>query len=222
MKVSIVIPCWNSKEWIADAIESALAQTSRCEVICVDDGSTDGSSQIIDSYKTHGISVVHQVNKGLASARNTGIMVATGDYILFLDSDDILKENAVERLIEIAKTTDADVVAPSFQEFGLNQVNVILKPFPSIEDFKKGNHIGYCSLVRRAALLEVGGYSPKMVKGYEDYHLWFDLLKRGKRFVTTPEILWMYRIRENSMISDSVKYHELLMEQIRNDHHEVW
>lgn len=220
--ISIVIPCFNSKEWIADAIESALAQTTRCEVIVVDDGSTDGSGLMADSYKTHGVKVIHQVNKGLASARNTGIMNSTGDYILFLDSDDILKENAAERLLEIAKTTDADVVAGSFQEFGLNQAVVTLKPFPSVEDFKKANHIGYCTLVKKSTLLEVGGYSPKMVKGYEDLHLWFDLLKRGKRFVTTQEVLWMYRIRENSMITDSVKYHELLMEQIRTDHKELW
>lgn len=222
MNITIGIPCYNSKEWIADAVESALSQTLPCEVLVIDDGSTDGSAHIVDSYKTHGVKVIHQVNKGLASARNSAIMNSTGDYLLFLDSDDMLEENAAERLLEIAKTTDADVVAPSFEEFGLNKAQVTLKPFPSIEDFKKGNHIGYCALIKKSALLEVGGYSPKMIKGYEDYHLWFDLLKRGKRFVTTQEVLWRYRIRENSMISDSVKYHELLMEQIRTDHHEVW
>ncbi len=93
MSISIVIPSYNQQEYLPDAIESAIKQG--CEVIIVDDGSTDNSLAIAQKYP---VKVVSQVNKGLASARNCGIMNATTDYVLFLDADDILEDNAVERI----------------------------------------------------------------------------------------------------------------------------
>lgn len=218
MKVSVVIPAYNQAEFLPDAIESALSQTlypDDCEVIVVNDGSTDATAEIVKNYP---VKAVHQVNKGLASARNTGIMNATGEYILPLDADDLLEDNCAEKLYGIAEQTKADVVAPSFKCFGKHQDLVILIPSPSLEDFKVGNRIGYCSLIKRATLLEVGGYSPKMVWGFEDYHLWFDLLRRGKRIVTTPDVLWLYRTKEHSMIHDANEHREELMAQIKKDH----
>lgn len=219
MKISIIIPTYNGAEWIADAVESALSQTLKCEIIVIDDGSTDGTQNILKDYP---VKVIHQINKGLPSARNTGIMNATGEYILPLDADDILKEDCAEKLLEIMETTNADVVSPSFKEFGKSDALVILLPAPTIEDFKVGNRIGYCSLIRKSVLLEVGGYSSKMVWGYEDLALWFDLLKRGKRFVTTQDILWLYRIKETSMMTISRAHHDELMDQIKKDNPEIY
>lgn len=214
MKISIVIPVYNQQDYLADAIESALSQTIRCEVIVVNDGSTDHSGDIAKNYP---VKLINQVNKGLASARNTGIMNATTDYILFLDSDDLLQENCAEKLLQIAETTGADVVAGSFKTFGIENTQVILMSAPTLEDFKVANRIGYSTLIKRETLLEVGGYSPRMAKGYEDLHLWFNLLIRGKLIVTTQDILWLYRTRTDSMISESVKYHDELMAQIKKD-----
>ena len=91
--ISIIIPCYNQAEYLPQAIESALNQKTGedFEVIVVNDGSTDNSLEIAKSYK--GIKVISQVNKGLSSARNTGIMNAIGDYILFLDADDNFYED---------------------------------------------------------------------------------------------------------------------------------
>lgn len=214
MTCSIIIPVFNGQEWIADAIESAISQTVRSEVIVIDDGSTDSSAAIAKNYP---VKLVRQINKGLPSARNAGIMNATGDYILPLDADDQLQDNCVEKLLQIAEATGADVVSPSFKTFGKDSGLVILLPSPTVEDFKIGNRVGYCSLIKKSTLLEVGGYSPKMVWGYEDLALWFDLLKRGKRFVTTTDVLWLYRTKEVSMITESVKHHDELMEQIKKD-----
>lgn len=222
MTTSIIIPLYNQQDFIADAIESAMSQTTKCEIVVVNDGSTDNSPDIAKGYEQYGVKVIHQINKGLPSARNTGIMNATGDYILPLDSDDQLLDNCVEKLMVIAETTGADVTSPSFKTFGIDNSQVILMPAPTIEDFKQGNRIGYCSLMKKSVLLEVGGYSPRMVYGYEDYALWFDLLKRGKRFVTTPEILWLYRTRTDSMINESRKHHEELMAQIAHDNKELF
>lgn len=208
--MSVSISSYNQAEFLPDAIKSALNQTMACEVIVIDDGSTDNSLEIAQKFP---VKVISQVNKGLASARNTGIMNATGDYILFLDADDILLPNYVEEIIK----HHADIIAPSFKTFGTSSQEIILMPNPTIEDFKTGNRIGYCSAIKRSKLLEIGGYSPKMIQGWEDYHLWFNLLTRGATIRTIPEVLWMYRTKEKSMWTESQKYSEELWSQIKKD-----
>jgi GT2 family glycosyltransferase len=94
-------------------------------------------------------------------------------------------------------------------------------PNPTLEDFKTGNRIGYCSAIKRSKLLEIGGYSPRMTTGYEDLHLGFNLLNRGAKIITIPEILWLYRTKEKSMIHDAIKHHAELMAQIHKDFPEV-
>lgn len=215
MTFSCVIPSYDQQEYLNSAIDSVLAQTVPFdEVIVVDDGSTDESLKIARSYN---IKVISQVNKGLASARNTGTMNATSDYILFLDADDMLLENCVEEINKVAETTKADVISPSFKEFGIRNTEIILMENPTLADFKTGNRIGYCSAIKREVLLEVGGYSPRMWTGFEDYHLWFNLLSRDKKFVTLPQILWLYRTKEVSMITESMKHSDELMSQIAKD-----
>lgn len=216
--LTISISSYNQQEFLMDAIESALNQTVPCEVIVVDDGSTDHSLEIAKKY---GVRVISQVNKGLSSARNTGLMNATFDWILFLDADDILLPNCVERIIEKIQDTHADIIGLSFKEFGIRNTEIILMPNPTLEDFKTGNRIGYCSAMRKNALLECGGYSPKMTFGYEDLALWYDLLGRGKKIVTIPEVLWLYRTKEKSMIHDAIAHHAELMAQIHKDFPEV-
>ena len=216
MRVTIVIPSYNQSKFLREAIESALEQTVECEVIVVDDGSTDDSLKVAREYEPR-IKVISQVNKGLASARNTGIMNAKGTHILPLDADDILVENCVEILTLAAEASDADVVAPSFRCFGEAEENIILMATPQLEDFRTGNRIGYFSLFKKPILLEVGGYSPRMEEGYEDMHLTINLLTRGKRIVTVPQVLVLYRTKKESMWKASLKHHKKLMNQIYHD-----
>lgn len=218
--ISIIIPVFNGQEWLADAIESALSQKIPREVIVINDGSTDKSLNIAERFLPF-VKIISQVNKGLASARNTGIMNSCEEYILPLDADDILLENCVERIREVAKETNTDIIAPSFKEFGLSNREVILGN-PTLEDFKTANRIGYCAAIKRSALLEVGGYNPKMVWGAEDYDLWFDLLKRGKKLITIPEVLWLYRTKQNSMWTETAKHYDEFMKQIKINHPEVF
>lgn len=216
MKVSIIIASYGHARYLPSAIESALLQSVPTEVICVDDGSNDGSLAIARAYEPK-IKVISQINKGLASARNTGLMNATGDYILPLDADDMLDAKCVQRIIEVAEATGADIISPSMQTFGTSNTRVEFMPEPKLEDFKTGNRIAYCSAIKREALLEVGGYSPKMVEGYEDMHLTINLLTRGKRIVTIPECLFFYRMKEESMLTNARKHHQKLMDQIFKD-----
>ena len=223
-RISIVIPVYNQGEYLEDAIESAYNQTLAAhEIIVVNDGSTDDSLQVAERYQfrelpgieSH-VRVINQVNKGLSSARNTGIMAATGDYILFLDADDILLENAVARITQEIYQTNADIVAPSFMEFGKSDRTVILGGF-TMDDLKVANRIGYFCAIRRSALVEIGGYQPKMKWGYEDYHLWFNLFTRGKSIAVIQEVLVKYRVKERSMIHEANEHADELNAQIRKD-----
>lgn len=219
MKLTIGIPCYNQAEYLSDAIQSALDQTVKCEVIVCNDGSTDNSLEIAKRFH---VKVIDQVNKGLSSARNTLIMNSSEEYFLPLDADDILLENCAEKIIETIYKTSADIIAPSFKTFGVSNDRVILETNPIIESFKTANRIGYFSAIKKEALLEVGGYSPRMQFGYEDFHIWFDLLKRGKKLVTIPEVLVLYRTKERSMIHTALEHHDELIAQIQKDHRELW
>src|SRR3990167_7776204 len=219
--ISVIIPSYNQQEYLPDAIESALLNHPH-EVIVIDDGSTYSSLEVARRYK--GIKIISQVNKGLASARNTGIMNATGDYILPLDADDVLRDDAIEKIEAKILETDADIVAPSFKTFGTSSQEIIVgpKPIPSVFDFLEANRIGYFSAIRKSKLLEIGGYSPKMTWGYEDLHLWINLLNRGAKLVTMEDILVLYRTKEHSMIATAQAHHEELMAQIKHDFPELY
>ena len=216
-RITCIIPSYNQEQYLLDAIESAISQTVPCEVIVVDDGSTDHSLEYARSYENKGVKVISQVNKGLPSARNTGIMNATGDYILPLDADDMLFETCVEKILKVAEETRADVIAPSFKCFGVSNDVVILQPHVIIQDFIGGNRLGYFSAIKKSVLLEVGGYSPRMTWGFEDYHLWFDIFGRNKTLYVIQEPLVLYRTKENSMIAEANKHREELMGQIKKD-----
>lgn len=221
--ITIIIASYNQQEYLCDAIESALNQTMPCNIIVVDDGSTDHSLEIAKKYEEENcnLKVINQVNKGLASARNTGIMNSSDEpYILFLDADDILKENCLEKMQEKIDETNADIIAPSFKNFGINSQEIILSNSPTLEDFKTANRIGYFSAIKKEVLLEVGGYSPRMKWGWEDWHLWIDLLKRGKTIAIIKESLVLYRTKRKSMYTESLKYSEELALQIKKDFYE--
>lgn len=217
MNFSIIIPCWNQAEFLTDAIESALEQNS--EVIVIDDGSPDATSEIAKKFP---IKLIRQVNKGLASARNTGIMNASGDYILPLDADDILLPNCVKRMKEVIEATNADIVAPSLKLFGVSNNEVILADPIDLTLQKTGNHLPYFCGIRKSLLLESGGYSPRMTWGYEDYHLWFDLLNRGAKVAIIKEVLALYRTKTGSMLQTAQQHHDELMAQIQKDFKDIF
>ena len=112
MKISIIIPIFNSEKTLAKCIDSCLMQTySSIEIILINDGSKDSSRTIIEKYANNHNSIIamHQDNKGVSSARNLGISKCTGDYILFVDSDDWLEYNYVEKLIKAQSVEDYDL-----------------------------------------------------------------------------------------------------------------
>src|SRR5690606_31921167 len=103
--VSIIMPCFNARRFLADAIESVLSQSYRdWELIVIDDGSTDGSSDTILAFTDERIRFYSQQNRGVSSARNLGLSVMRGDFFCFLDADDLLPDNSLYSRLEKFKS----------------------------------------------------------------------------------------------------------------------
>lgn len=112
MKVSVIIPVYNVEKYLPRCIKSVLDQTYKdLEIILVDDGTKDNSGVMCDEYATKDerLRVIHKENGGLSSARNSGIEIATGDAIFFLDSDDYLSTACIEKMVTLMKDNDADI-----------------------------------------------------------------------------------------------------------------
>lgn len=145
VKVSIIVPIYNTEKYIDRAMNSILNQTLKeIEIVLVDDESPDKCPQICDEYakKDSRIKVIHKKNEGLGYARNSGLNLATGEYVMFLDSDDHIKLDACEKLYNIACEHNADVVAGGF-----------------ITEVKKGTWVEY----RKK---EIEKYKDKEIKEY--------------------------------------------------------
>ncbi len=117
--VSVIVPVYNVFPYLREALDSVIGQTyKKLEIIIVDDGSSDGSGESCDEYsRDPRVQVIHQENKGLSGARNTGLDRATGEYVAFLDSDDAFHPEMIQRLLEIVYKYGADLVACSFSVY---------------------------------------------------------------------------------------------------------
>ena len=117
--ISIIVPVYNSAKYLPKCLDSIISQTyQNLEIILVNDGSTDNSERIINTYakKDSRIKTITQKNQGLSGARNTGIKKATGKYLTFIDSDDYIKPKMLEHFVSAINKTSADIVCCSFQE----------------------------------------------------------------------------------------------------------
>lgn len=121
MMVSVIIPVFNSREWLAECVDSVQLQTyTDLEILLIDDGSNDGSGQICDKLASMDsrIVVIHQQNAGVSAARNTGLAHAAGEFVMFVDSDDELVPDAVEKMASAAAEHRADLVISGYSKFG--------------------------------------------------------------------------------------------------------
>jgi glycosyltransferase involved in cell wall biosynthesis len=128
--VSILVPCYNSRPWVEATLESALAQTWQdIEIIAVDDGSTDGTSAHLEPFVTRGVKVVRQPNRGASAARNRALQEAGGDFIQFLDADDLLSPGKIAVQVEALKARGRTWVASSsWGRFETEAADAVLVP----------------------------------------------------------------------------------------------
>ena len=206
--VSVVIPCYNAAPYVGEAIESALGQSyPHTEVIVVNDGSTDGSQAVIDRYARR-IRTVATENEGACHARNAGIEMASGEFVKFLDADDILRTHIVAKQVEEAShITDprgiiyCNVGKMSEDGFEKARRSRVYPPPPEEHDkqlkFLLDHFINtQCPLHRRSFLLDVGGFDEGFVR-LHDFELNLKLSMAGYRFHLWPGIGGFLRQHES-------------------------
>jgi glycosyltransferase involved in cell wall biosynthesis len=134
--VSVLVPCYNAERWVGAALESVLTQTwPAVEVILVDDGSTDGSLTVAKRYAPRGVRVEAQDNRGAAAARNTALRLAKGDYIQYLDADDLLAPDKIEsQVTTLADRPRGNVAAGRWARFQDDPSTAVFGPYPNARD----------------------------------------------------------------------------------------
>lgn len=215
-EVTIIIPCYNRATLISECIQSAVSQTGRnIETIVVDDGSTDGSSEIINSF-TESIRAIRIDNGGVSRARNFGIQEATGEYIQFLDSDDLLPPDAIEEQLNFSRGLSEGEVAvgrttPLYDSPDHGAMN-----FYSVEHLAYGAEIpcervvgsvlsSWLCLYPRKLLLTAGGFDETLHIG-EDYELNFRLYRDGVRFIFSGAYSYQTRVHTGPRLSRSFEF----------------
>jgi glycosyltransferase involved in cell wall biosynthesis len=218
-KVSIVIPCYNHGLYLPETLQSVEKVRDRriAEVIVVNDGSTDETTcKIIQDLDASKFKVVHQPNQGLSSARNTGIAIAKGEFILPLDSDNLIRrayfDQGVRLLID---NPDLGVIHGDAEYFGDSSGRWKVTEF-DWRAFVIRNSIDACALFRKCVWEEAGGYDEKMRLGWEDWEFWMRVAMRGWSFFHLDEIAFDYRVRQDSMVKETVQYGSEIVEYIFN------
>ena len=225
-KVSIIVPVYNVEEYLKECLDSIVNQSFKdIEIICVDDGSTDGSLAILKDYEEQDdrIIVISQENHGVGKARNVGLKKAVGDYILFVDSDDWIYPDAIELLYSNAFKNNSDMVNfkytyyPNLDRDG-NAWGFDFRPnFDKVTDFTNltfnykqiKNHVLnsflqlWIQLIKREFLESYDDfYFPENV-AYEDVLFHVKLFLRAKRISYIPKVFYFYRDNHNSIMHQS-------------------
>ncbi|MFH7013755.1 glycosyltransferase family 2 protein [Flavobacterium sp. FlaQc-52] len=225
--VSIVIPCYNDKDYIEESVNSALRQSyENTEIIIVDDGSNKATKKILSSFKDRKIKIVTQENKGLSAARNVGILNANGDYILTLDADDFFDKSFLEKAVPVLNSNPSVGVIGCLVKCFIVKNKIIFRYSPKggdINDFLYSNNVAASSLFRKQCWLEAGGYDEKMRRGYEDWEFWISVTKRNWEVYILEEFLFNYRKKENSMLqTTNLLYEEENYRYVLNKHKELY
>lgn len=216
--VSVIIPVYNVAPYIDECIQSVINQTyGNLEIIIINDGSTDGSGEICDSYalKEQRIKVIHQVNKGLGAARNAGLDIAGGEIISFLDSDDAFAAGMIEKLVNLLNETGAEITACGYyycetdgrmsaeksakrltdKTVNLTSAKALQKLIQYEINFSVWNKLYRKELFEDIRFPE-GRY-------YEDINLTAKIFEKAGNIALSDEILMYYRRRKNAITSAS-------------------
>lgn len=214
--ISVVVPIYNVAQYLPDCISSILAQNiADIDVILVDDGSTDNCGVLCDQYakRYSNVNVIHQKNAGLSAARNTGIEAAKGEFITFVDSDDMLADGFISTALELAKTYQADFIAFSHVRCEAETQWPMKCPSQSedckprvydervqkMQKFLIGAEIGTTAWAKvyRRELFETIRYP--VGKYHEDVFTTHKVVDKAHRIVTTSQVGYLYRKSPNSI-----------------------
>ena len=214
--ISIVIPCFNDFKFVEQAVDSALNQTNtNVEVIVVDDGSDIKTKEVLKRLEPKITKLIIQENQGQSKARNEGIEVSNGQYILVLDSDDFFEPSFCEKALLILKNDpDYRLVSCYANLIFEDKKTTLFKPSGGdIVDFLFSNAALGTSMFRKEDWKNCEGYDETMRQGFEDWEFFIRLLKNGGTAYIIPEPLYNYRKRNYSTttIANKVKYSLLMV-----------
>lgn len=204
--LQIVIPAYNVEAYLEECMESVLSQQTRYSfhVVLVDDGAKDSTPLLCDKYADHPlVTVIHQTNRGLSGARNTGMAEIFGRYLLFVDSDDILLPGAIEALLDTAYRYDSDLVEGSACYLFENR-REIMHQFPAAEkvaDPYRVLHGHAWGKLYRAELFENLCFPEGF--WYEDSIITFLLFPAAKSVCVTSHLCYGYRVNESGIVRSS-------------------
>ena len=217
--VSIIIPTYNSRKWLGEAVDSALGQTHPdCEVVVVDDGSSDGTQEWLTETYGERIRYFSQTNQGLAAARNKGLAEAQGEYVQFLDADDYISSTKIETLVSYLEThPEVDVAFSHCMLFydGAPQEQYDWYRTDHYQDedifvamLREGFILIHMPVTRTNSLTGVGGFDESLGAG-TDWEMWLRLAWHGSKFIYVPgPALCYYRVRSKSMSHSLANSHD--------------
>jgi glycosyltransferase involved in cell wall biosynthesis len=216
--VTIVVPCFNTHRYLGEAIASVRAQTfPGIELLVVDDGSTDPETLRCLAALPPDIRLVRQENRGLPAARNAGMRLARGRFVMPLDCDDRLEPTMVAACVEAAEKTGAAYAYAGTALVG--EASGTLRRFFNFFEQLATNQLPYCLLMRREVWERVGGYDEAFRLGYEDWELNIRLGAAGHFGAEVPHPLFVYRVSSTGMLSSVSKArHARLWRQIQQRH----
>lgn len=226
--VSVIVPTYNQARYLSQTLDSILGQTYKhWECIIVDDGSDDETEKISKKYcgRDPRFFYLFQSNQGPSVARNTGISCCKGEYILPLDSDDLISEDYLKDTIEIfIKHPETKLVYCMAAFFGEEEG---LWPLPDYSyDKMLYENIIFCSAVyKKKDYYTTKGYNPEMRRGLEDWDFWLSLIKRNDLVYKIPKIHFFYRIKNesrNRSLRAGNKDFECLCQMVRSNHKELY
>ncbi len=228
--VSIIVPCYNHAQFLDEALQSVLNQTyNNWECIIVNDGSPDNTKEVASRWckNDNRFLYLEKQNGGLSSARNAGITISKGKYILPLDADDILHESYLSKLVPELNQDKTLAIVSCYSKFFLkNKENIIheLKPVgTTYHALLFENCLIATSLYRKVCWEEVGGYDENMKHGFEDWEFWIAITKSGWTFKVVEAFLFFYRKQKQSMLIDTLQNHRISnMEYVFKKHKDLY
>lgn len=198
--VSVMIPYYNCKEYIVETIQSVLSQSHQnFEIIIVDDGSDPEHADYLKGFLADKPAIRYAVqnNQGVAAARNHAARLAGGKYFLFLDSDDLILPDYIEKCVTVLENNpDCKLVYPLAEYFDAQEGLWNLPDYDGLESLLKGNRIPIISMHRAEDFVSLGGFDENLTT-HEDWDLWIRLLSNGGTVIRIPEVLFRYRKRRD-------------------------
>lgn len=203
--ISIIVPCYNQAVYLDECLESVLQQTyQNWECIIVNDGSPDNTEDFAGKWveRDSRFHYLHKENGGLSSARNAGIDIAKGEWILPLDADDKISPVYLE-LAEKEFNKGYTVIYCEAEKFGVESGKWILPDY-NTQTLALRNIIFCSAFFKRTDWEKAGGYDTSLIYGLEDWEFWISILKDGGKVYRINLVCFYYRIKENSMIKDMI------------------